>query len=52
MILPIVAYGTPVLRTVAKEITPDYPNLEKLMADMWETLYASSGRRFGSATGE
>ena len=43
MILPIVAYGTPVLRTVAKEITPDYPNLEKLIADMWETLYASNG---------
>ena len=43
MILPIVAYGTPVLRTVAKEITPDYPNLEKLISDMWETLYASNG---------
>ncbi|MEO8712751.1 MAG: peptide deformylase [Parafilimonas sp.] len=43
MILPIVAYGTPVLRAVAKEITPDYPNLEKLIADMWETLYASNG---------
>jgi len=43
MILPIVAYGSPVLRTVAKEITPDYLNLEKLVADMWETLYASSG---------
>jgi peptide deformylase len=43
MILPIVAYGTPVLRTVAKEITPGYPNLEKLIADMWETLYASNG---------
>ncbi|HEX5149804.1 MAG TPA: peptide deformylase [Parafilimonas sp.] len=43
MILSIVAYGTPVLRTVANEITPDYPNLEKLIADMWETLYASSG---------
>lgn len=43
MILPIVAYGTPVLRTVAKNITPDYPNLEKLVADMWETLYASNG---------
>jgi peptide deformylase len=43
MILPIVAYGTPVLRTVAKEITPDYPDLGKLIADMWETLYASSG---------
>src|SRR4030095_7891684 len=43
MILPIVAYGTPVLRTVAKDITPDYTNLEKLIADMWETLYASNG---------
>ena len=43
MILPIVAYGTPVLRSVAKEITPDYPNLNKFIADMWETLYASSG---------
>ncbi|HEY2726357.1 MAG TPA: peptide deformylase [Parafilimonas sp.] len=43
MILPIVAYGTPILRTTAKEVTPDYPNLEKLIADMWETLYASNG---------
>ena len=43
MILPIVAYGTPVLRTIASDITPDYPNLEKLIADMWETLYASNG---------
>lgn len=43
MILPIVAYGTPVLRSVAKEISPDYPGLDKLIADMWETLYASSG---------
>jgi peptide deformylase len=43
MILPIVAYGTPVLRAVAKDIAPDYPNLEKLISDMWETLYASSG---------
>jgi peptide deformylase len=43
MILPIVAYGTPVLRLVAKGITPDYPDLDKFIADMWETLYASSG---------
>ena len=43
MILPIVAYGTPVLRQVAKDMTPDYPNLDKFLADMWETLYASSG---------
>jgi peptide deformylase len=43
MILPIVAYGTPVLRAKAKDITPDYPGLEKLIMDMWETLYASNG---------
>lgn len=43
MILPIVAYGAPVLRTVAKDITPDYPNLPKLLEDMWETMYASNG---------
>lgn len=43
MILPIVAYGTPVLRATAKEIAAGYPGLEKLIADMWETLYASNG---------
>lgn len=43
MILPIVAYGTPVLRQVSREITADYPDLEKLIADMWETMYSSNG---------
>ena len=43
MILPIVAYGAPILRTVSKDIIPDYPDLQKLIADMWETLYASNG---------
>jgi peptide deformylase len=43
MILPIVAYGHPVLRKVAKDIEPGYPNLEKFIDDMWETMYASSG---------
>lgn len=43
MILPIVAYGAPVLRKVAKEITPEHANLQKLIADMWETMYASNG---------
>ena len=43
MILPIVAYGSPVLRKVCAEIEPAYPNLEKLIADMWETMYASNG---------
>lgn len=43
MILPIVAYGHPVLRKEAIDITKDYPNLEKLIADMWETMYGSNG---------
>ena len=43
MILPIVAYGAPVLRKVAEEITPEYPGLKKLIDDMWETMYASNG---------
>lgn len=43
MILPIVAYGSPILRRVAVDITPDYPNLTQLIADMWETMYASNG---------
>lgn len=43
MILPIVAYGHPVLRQVAKDIDPEHPQLDKLIADMWETMYASNG---------
>ena len=43
MILPIVAYGHPVLRKVAEDISPDYPELNKLIEDMWETMYASNG---------
>ena len=43
MILPIVAYGAPVLRKVAKDVPPDYPNLQKIIDDMWETMYASNG---------
>lgn len=43
MILPIVAYGDPVLRMMGKDISPDYPGLSKLIEDMWETMYASNG---------
>ncbi len=43
MILPIVAYGSPILRKVCAEIDPGYPDLEKLIADMWETMYNSNG---------
>ena len=43
MILPIVAYGSPVLRKVCDDITPEYPNLANFIADMWETMYNSNG---------
>lgn len=43
MVLPIVAYGSPVLRKIGKDITPDYPELKKLIDDMWETMYNSKG---------
>ena len=43
MILPIYIYGQPVLRKVAEDITPDYPALKQLIADMWETLAESEG---------
>ena len=43
MILPIVAYGDPVLRKKGKEITKDYPNLDKLLENMYETMYGAYG---------
>lgn len=43
MILPIYIYGQPVLRKVSEDITKDYPELSKLIADMFETLTASDG---------
>ena len=43
MILPIVAYGHPVLRKIAADIKADYPALQQFIEDMWETMYASSG---------
>jgi len=43
MILPIVAYGTPVLKKKAKNITEEYPNFEELLENMWETMYGASG---------
>ena len=43
MNLPIVAYGSPILRKVAENVTPDYEHLQTLLADMWETMYNSFG---------
>ena len=43
MILPIIAYGDPVLRKVGTDITNEYPKLETLVENMWETMYNASG---------
>lgn len=43
MIYPIYLYGNPVLRKIAQPITPDYPNLQQLVVDMYETMYKSEG---------
>jgi len=43
MILPIVAYGDPVLKRKAKEIPEDFPNLQELIDNMFETMYNANG---------
>ncbi|MFN8310702.1 MAG: peptide deformylase [Chitinophagales bacterium] len=43
MILPIVAYGDPVLRKTGEEIDKNYPALNQLIDDMWETMDKSRG---------
>ena len=43
MILPIVAYGDPLLKREAEEIDENYPNLKELLDNMFETMYAASG---------
>lgn len=43
MVIPIVAYGDPVLRKVAKPIEANYPKLNELLGNMWETMYKANG---------
>ena len=43
MILPIYLYGQPVLRKVAEDITPDYPQLGELIENMFETMHQAEG---------
>ena len=43
MILPIRAYGDPVLKKEAQDIEPGHPGLKQLIADMFETMYAANG---------
>lgn len=43
MILPIVAYGDPVLKKKAKDINAEYPGLSELIENMWETMHNANG---------
>lgn len=43
MILPIVAYGDPILKKKGKDISEDHPNLQELINNMWETMYGAYG---------
>jgi peptide deformylase len=43
MILPIIGYGDPVLRKIGEEISPEYPNLKEVVANMYETMYHACG---------
>lgn len=43
MVLPIVAYGDSVLRKEGEDISKDYPNLDKLIANMFDTMYNANG---------
>ena len=43
MILPIVAYGDPLLRKVGTTIDKDYPNLPELLENMTETMKNANG---------
>lgn len=43
MILPVVAYGSPILRKICEDVMPGYPELDNLISNMWNTLYNSNG---------
>jgi len=43
MILPVVAYGHPVLKKKAQNIDSSFPDLKPFIADLWETMYEADG---------
>ncbi len=43
MVYPVIVYGSPLLRSVSKEISEDYDGLQKLIEDMFETMIVSDG---------
>ncbi len=43
MVIPIYGYGEPVLRQVGTEVSPEYPNLKEIIANMYDTMYNAYG---------
>jgi len=43
MILPVYAYGQPILKKKAEKVEKDFIGLDELLEDMWETMYHASG---------
>jgi peptide deformylase len=43
MILPVYLYGNPILRKKSKDISSDYPDLQELIINMFETMYNADG---------
>ncbi len=43
MVLPIYAYGHPILKKVAAPFDKDFKGLESLLDNMWETMYHAKG---------
>ncbi|MDR1681343.1 MAG: peptide deformylase [Prevotellaceae bacterium] len=43
MVLSVYVYGSGVLKKTAASVTEDYPRLQQLISDMWDTLYNAGG---------
>jgi peptide deformylase len=43
MILPVLVYGNPLLRKISQEITPNYPDIQSIISNMYETMYNAKG---------
>ena len=43
MLLPIYIYGSAVLRKESEDIAKDYPELDKFLENLWETMYEADG---------
>ena len=43
MILPVFVYGHPLLRKMSQEISPNYPDIQTIIKNMYETMYHAKG---------